>query len=62
MGEGGGREGGGGEGGVDPGIGCLFTGSWILDGNKVKMPQSVIRSWDEQPGVISESVETILMI
>ena len=32
------REGeGGGEGGVDPGIGCLFTGSWILDGNKVKI-------------------------
>ena len=31
------REGEGGEGGVDPGIGCPFTGSWILDGNKVKI-------------------------
>jgi len=30
------REGEGGE-GVDPGIGCPFTGSWILDGNKVKI-------------------------
>jgi hypothetical protein len=31
-----GREGEGGE-GVDPGIGCPFPGSWILDGNKVRI-------------------------
>jgi hypothetical protein len=57
------REGeGGGEGGVDPGIGCPFTGSWILDGNKVKIRYTGSGVGMNSLALFFESLETILMI
>jgi hypothetical protein len=60
VGEGGGREKGGGEAGVDPGIGCLFTGSWILDGNKVKIRYTGSGVGMNSLALFFESLETIL--
>ena len=60
MGEGGGREKGGGGAGVDPGIGCLFTGSWILDGNKVKIRYTGSGVGMNSLALFFKSLETIL--
>jgi hypothetical protein len=60
VGEGGGREKGGGEAGVDPGIGCLFTGSWILDGNKVKIRYTGSGVGMNSLALFFKSLETIL--
>jgi len=60
---GGGKEEGGrrgGEGGVDPGIGCLFTGSWILDGNKVKIRYTGSGVGMNSLALFFKSLETIL--
>ena len=56
------REGeGGGEAGVDPGIGCLFTGSWILDdGNKVKIRYTGSGVGMNSLALFFKSLETIL--